>query len=106
MDRPEAGTVAGSHVGVERIDGICSGQLTVLLVHVVCTGARVVADPDTEVLDLDGVLLVELNCKTVRLNVLISVGRRFLLFRLLTVLMLTISPVAFLTFLRPRMKYQ
>lgn len=60
MDGPEAGTVAGSHVGVERLDGICSGQLTVLLVHVVRAGTRVVSDPDTEVLDLEGVLLVEL----------------------------------------------
>lgn len=60
VDGPEAGTVAGGHVGVEGLDGICSGQLTVLLVHVVCTGTRVVSDPDTEVLDLEGVLLVEL----------------------------------------------
>lgn len=59
VDGPEAGTVAGGHVGVEGLDGICSGQLAVLLVHVVCTGTRVVSDPDTEVLDLEGVLLVE-----------------------------------------------
>lgn len=60
VDGPEAGTVAGSHVGVEGLNGICSGQLTVLLVHVVCTRTRVVSDPDTEVLDLEGVLLVDL----------------------------------------------
>ena len=60
MDRPEAGTVAGSHVGVEGVDGICSGQLTVLLVHVVRAGTRVVSDPDAKVLDLKRVLLVEL----------------------------------------------
>lgn len=60
MDGPEAGTVAGSHVGVERLDGICSGQLTVLLVHVVRAGTRVISDPDTEVLDLEGVLLADL----------------------------------------------
>ena len=58
MDRPETGTVAGSHVGVECLDGVGPGQLTVLLVHVVGTGARVVADPDTEVLDLLGVVEV------------------------------------------------
>jgi hypothetical protein len=45
---------------VERIDGLCPGHLAVLLVHVVGTRARVVADPDTEVLDLLGSLLVDL----------------------------------------------
>lgn len=52
LDRPEAGSVAGGHVLVESIDGGASGHLTVLLVHVVGAGARVVADPDAEVLDL------------------------------------------------------
>jgi hypothetical protein len=60
VNGPEAGTVAGSHVGVEGLDGIGSGHLTVLAVHVVSARARVVADPDTEVLDLLGVLLVQL----------------------------------------------
>lgn len=59
VDGPETSTVAGSHVGVERLDSICSGQLTVLLVHVVRAGTRVISDPDTEVLDLEGVLLVD-----------------------------------------------
>jgi len=57
VDRPEAGTVAGSHVGVKSLDSGGAGQLTVLLVHVVSAGAGVVADPDAEVLDLQGVLL-------------------------------------------------
>lgn len=60
MDGPEASTVAGSHIGVESLNGVSPGQLTVLLVHVVSAGARVVADPDTEVLDLQGVLLGDL----------------------------------------------
>lgn len=60
MDRPEAGTVAGSHVLVQSLDGLSAGHLTVLLVHVVGTGAGVVADPDTEVLDLERVLLGDL----------------------------------------------
>lgn len=60
MDGPEAGTVASGHVGVEGLDGISAGDLTVLLVHVVGAGAGVVADPDAEVLDLLGVLLVDL----------------------------------------------
>lgn len=35
VDRPEAGTVAGSHVGVERLDRSGPRGLAVLLVHVV-----------------------------------------------------------------------
>lgn len=60
VDGPEAGTVAGSHVLVHGLDGLGAGHLAVLLVHVVGTGAGVVADPDAEVLDLEGVLLVDL----------------------------------------------
>jgi hypothetical protein len=59
VDRPETGAVASSHVGVQSLDGVGAAQLAVLLVHVVGTGARVVADPDAEVLDLLGVLLVQ-----------------------------------------------
>ena len=60
LDGPEAGTVAGGHVLVERLDGGSARELTELLVHVVRARARVVADPDTEVLDLQGLLLVDL----------------------------------------------
>lgn len=35
VDGPETGTVPGSHVGVERLNGGHSRGLTVLLVHVV-----------------------------------------------------------------------
>lgn len=59
MDRPEASTVTGSHVGVESLNSVGAGHLTVLLVHVVRTRAGVVAEPDAEVLDLLGVLLVD-----------------------------------------------
>ena len=61
LDVPEAGAVTGGHILVEGIDGGDTGHLTVLLVHVVGAGARVVADPDTEVLDLLGLLLVDLD---------------------------------------------
>jgi hypothetical protein len=57
--------VTGGHVLVEGDDGVASGHLSVLLVHIVGTRARVVSDPDTEVLDLERVLLVDLgivNC--------------------------------------------
>ena len=59
-DGAETGTVAGSHVLVEGVDGVGTAHLTELLVHVVGAGARVVADPDTEVLDLHRALLVDL----------------------------------------------
>lgn len=60
MDGAEAGTVASSHVLVESLDGLGAAHLTELLVHVVGTGARVVAEPDTEVLDLQRALLSDL----------------------------------------------
>jgi hypothetical protein len=56
----EAGTVAGSHVLVQGFDGVGSAEFTELLVHVVGAGARVVTDPDTEVLDLGRTLLGDL----------------------------------------------
>ena len=66
--RPETRSVTGGHILVQSIDGGDTGHLTVLLVHVVGTGARVVTDPDTEVLDLLGALLMNLqarvNCVT------------------------------------------
>ena len=60
LDRAGAGTVAGSHVRVASLDSGNAGQLTVLLVHVVGARAGVVTDPDTEVLGLEGLLLVDL----------------------------------------------
>jgi len=52
--------VTGGHVLVHGLDGIRPGHLTVLLVHVVGAGARIVADPDAKVLDLLWALLVDL----------------------------------------------
>ena len=60
VDGPEASTVAGSHVLVERLDGVRTAELTELLVHVVRSGTRVVTEPDAEVLDLQRLLLVDL----------------------------------------------
>jgi len=60
VDRPEAGSMASSHILVESLDGICPRHLTVLLVHVVGAGPRVVSDPDAKVLDLLRVLLLNL----------------------------------------------
>ena len=52
MDGPESGTVPGSHILIEALDGICTCELAIFLVHVVCPRAGIVTEPDTEVLDL------------------------------------------------------
>jgi hypothetical protein len=60
VDRPEAGAMPGSHVLVQALDGISAAEVTELLVHVVGTRAGVVTEPDAEVLDLQGLLFVDL----------------------------------------------
>ena len=60
VDRPEAGTVACSHILIEGLDGIRTSELPELLVHVVGAGARIITEPDAEVLDLQRLLLVDL----------------------------------------------
>lgn len=60
VDRGETSTVAGGHVLVERLGGLGTGERTELLVHVVGTRSRVVSEPDGKVLDLEGLLLVDL----------------------------------------------
>lgn len=60
MNRTETRSVPRSHILVESLNSICSRHLTVLLVHVVGAGTRIVTDPDTEVLDLERALLVDL----------------------------------------------
>jgi hypothetical protein len=52
--------MSGSHVLVQSLNSIGSRHLTVLLVHVVGSGARIVTDPDAEVLDLHWAFLVNL----------------------------------------------
>lgn len=63
VDTPEAGTVTSGHVLVHGLDSVGAGHLAVLLVHVVGTRARVVTDPDTEVLDLLRALLMNLQAR-------------------------------------------
>lgn len=60
MDRPEPGSMPGGHILVKSLDGVGAGQFTVFLVHVVGAAARVVADPDTKVLNFQGSFLVDL----------------------------------------------
>lgn len=57
LDGVGTGTVTRGHVAVALSDGTANGQITVLAVHVVRTGARVVAQPDAEVLDAQRSLL-------------------------------------------------
>ena len=66
MDGAEAGTMPGSHVLVEALNGIGTRELTEFLVHVVCTGTGVVTQPDAKVLDLQGLLLVDLHHKSAK----------------------------------------
>jgi hypothetical protein len=102
MDGPEAAAVAGSHVLVKGVDSIRSGKLAVLFVHVVGTGTGIVTDPDTEVLDLGGALLVNL-----RRAVLASVVDAIARIRCIrTTWRETISPALFLTFRSFFKKYQ
>jgi hypothetical protein len=61
VNGPETSAVTSSHILVQRLNSVGSCHLSVLLVHVVGARAGVVADPDTEVLDLLGALLVDLN---------------------------------------------
>lgn len=68
VDRTKAGTVPGGHVLVEALDSSGTRELTVFLVHVMCTGTRVVAEPNTKVLDLQGPLLVDLHHKIAKNN--------------------------------------
>ena len=110
MDRPEAGTVPGGHVLVEALDGISTAEVAELLVHVVGTRSRVVAKPDTEVLDLQGLLFVDLK-KGRRTSKIATRGpcgqqshsacllRAARDIKIHTTLTPMISPLAFLTFL-------
>lgn len=52
--------MTGGHVLVAGVDGVGTRELTVLLVHVVSSRARVVAEPDAKVLDLERLLLADL----------------------------------------------
>jgi hypothetical protein len=93
MNRPEPRTMPSSHILIEALDGVRTCQFTVFLVHVMCTRTRVVTEPDTEVLDLQRLLFVDL--KNGQSQTLASwMAAR----DLQTILTPIISPLAFLTF--------
>lgn len=52
MNGSESSSVSGSQVRVHGLNGTDSGDVSVLLVHVMGTGSGVVSDPDTKVLNL------------------------------------------------------
>lgn len=106
VDGTESGTMTGSHILVQGLDGISPRHLTELFVHVVSSGARVVTDPDAEVLDLQGALLVDLNRKRTSLVFQFNAPLRIVDGLQHTTLMLTISPLAFLTLRSFIKKYQ
>ena len=51
--------MSGRHILIQRLHRIRPAHLAVLLVHVVGARSRIVADPDAEVLHLEGSLLVD-----------------------------------------------
>lgn len=58
LDGVGASTMASSHITIALSDGSRCGQVSVLSVHVVGSTARVVTQPDTEVLHLQGSFLM------------------------------------------------
>lgn len=56
-----------SHILIKGLDRVRTAQLAELLVHIVCTATRVVAHPDTEVLDLQWLEFVNLCAEALRL---------------------------------------
>lgn len=59
VDGGESSTVSGSHVLVQGLGSLGTRQSAELLVHVVGAGSRVVSEPDSKVLDLERLLLVD-----------------------------------------------
>lgn len=108
VDRPKPGPVPGSQVLVQRLDGVGSGKIPELLVHVVSSGSGIVTEPDTEVLDLERTLLVDLRkaSNTRCMSDYHEPKHGFRSYRRLTTLIPTISPLAFLTFFNCLKKYQ
>ena len=109
MNAPETGTVASCHIKVEPLYSVGTAEFTELLVHVVRSGSRIIAEPDTEVLDGGGLLLEDLvERKWVRgmstpADKMVQKTRPVMQ---LTSFTATISPVAFFTLRSLRKKYQ
>lgn len=104
VNRPESGAMPRRHILIHGLHGIAARHLAVLLVHVVRARAAVVADPDAEVFDFLRALFLDLHCINKRptspsQSCQLFWGRR-------TLLSVTTSPLAFLTFFSLAKKYQ
>merc|ERR1711991_460674 len=76
---PGPGPVARGHLDVQLLNSTRARQVAELLVHVVCSGPRVVPQPDCKVLDLGRLLLKDLSHRedlTVRLLQLALLGQK------------------------------
>lgn len=60
LDGVSTRAMTSAHVSVALRDRSLGGQVAVLAVHVVCARARVVSQPDGEVLDLERFALINL----------------------------------------------
>jgi hypothetical protein len=94
MDEDPGKEGGAFRVLTELVDGSIESSITELLVHVVGAGARVIAQGDTEVLDGQGLLLVDLIMGTLIQLVILTRGG----WSKLTSATETISPDSFLTF--------
>lgn len=61
VNGPKSRSMSCCHVLIERLYRICPRHLPIFLVHVMRSGARIVADPDPKVLDLLWALLMYLH---------------------------------------------
>ena len=60
LDRGGSSSVSSSHVSVALSDSASGSEIAVFAIHVVRAGTRVIAQPDTQVLDGRWLLLVDL----------------------------------------------
>ena len=102
VDRPEPSTMSSCHILVQSLNRISSRHLSVFLVHVVSSGARIVSNPDAKVLDFHWSLFMDLWGRIVLAEQLAGI----LIFSPRTTFRLTISPFDFLTFRSFIKKYQ
>lgn len=61
VNRPKSSSMSCCHVLVKCLYRIRPGHLPIFLIHIMRSGARVVADPDPKVLDLLWALLMYLD---------------------------------------------
>ena len=60
LNAVSSSTMTSSHIPIALGDSSRDGQVTVFTVHVMSSGTRVITKPDTEVLNLQGLLFPDL----------------------------------------------